>query len=85
MNQYGHLRSIQDQKYREPCRDSKEVQVMFSQYFGSSTSFSNAVQRGNFPKPDLVVKSSGPRGKKLYWKISTLEKELKRKNSEAAK
>ena len=59
----------------EPCRSSSEVLAMFRDYFCSAASLSSALRRGKFPAPEMKtgISCSG----KLYWKLSTLEKELK--------
>jgi len=62
---------------REPCRDSKEVARMFGYKGGAS--LNAALQQGYFPPPDLI---SGITVKKLYWKLSTLEKERRRRDGQ---
>ena len=58
----------------EPTRDSKEVCEMFG--FKSRSSLLCSVQSGCFPEPDLVT---GTSRKLLYWRLSTLNKEMKRR------
>lgn len=45
--------------------------------YKGGASLNAALQQGYFPPPDLI---SGITVKKLYWKLSTLEKERKRRD-----
>jgi hypothetical protein len=61
---------------REPCRDSKEVAAMFG--YATTQLLHNALNRGQFPEPDLV---SGITSRRLFWKLSTLATEQRRRES----
>jgi len=59
----------------EPTRSVTEVAEMFG--YKSTNSLHGAISRGRFPEPDLIVTVQC--GKKLYWRLSTLEAEKQRR------
>ena len=43
-------------------------------------SLSSAVSRGLFPKPDVVIKITGKKGRpRIFWTVATIKKEIKRR------
>lgn len=61
---------------REPLRDIHETAVIFG--YGGEKGLRSSMKRGTFPQPDsCIVKMNGV--KKYYWRLSTIEKELKRR------
>ena len=61
---------------REPTRNSKEVQVMFN--FKTLSGLWTSIRGGHFPQPDFVAERAKG-GTLAHWKLSTLNKEMKRR------
>jgi len=67
---------------REPCRSAAEVARMFG--YASPSGLHRAVSEGRFPQPDFtppnpaLINNGSPR---LFWKLSTVEKEKKRREA----